>query len=376
MSEPARVDLANAIDDTEFAWSLCLIGEDQSSKLAVLTGDLAARRNKQITSGFAYWGIGPTIAWDAACRDPFYPVMKQSIESFQRRWRTVWPKVKRDNLHYVSLGVGTGGKDRQIVETLHQHHPGSFYVPVDMSSEMLRLGTKESTAGTKISRQQIVPVQLDFSIPQNLVELRRLLDKIVGAEPILFSLLGNTMANFADDSGLLASLAGLLRPQDTFLIEVATTNAITEDLAAAAADEYARSRAYREFVTSALLHYTDITINMDHVQFRGGAERDHALLVKVLYQNLTGMDAQLMLPDRSRVTFPDRDTIQLYLTRKYARPGLDAVIRDCALTKLAAARSDFTAQRSSAAFGMDLLLVAANQDARPEPTSVADAVWS
>lgn len=376
MSEPARIDLASAIDDTEFAWSLCLIGEDQSSKLAVLTGDLAAPRNKLITSGFAYWGIGPTIAWDAACRDPFYPVMKQSIESFQRRFRTVWPKAKRDNLHYVSLGVGTGGKDKHIVETLRATHPDLFYVPVDMSSEMLRLGTKESTAGTRLSRQQIVPVQLDFSIPQNLVELRRLLDKIVGDEPILFSLLGNTLANFTDDAGLLSSLAGLLRPQDTFLLEVATTNAITEDLAAAAAAEYARSRAYREFVTSALLHYTDMTINMDHVQFRGGAEDDHALMVKVLYQNLTGMDMQLMLPDRSRVAFPDRDTIQLYLTRKYARRSLDQMLTSCALTKLAAARSDFTAQRSSAGFGMDLLLVAANQDARPQPKSMAEAVWS
>ncbi|GAA2986662.1 hypothetical protein [Actinokineospora diospyrosa] len=84
-------DLAKAIDESDFAWSLVLVGEDQRDKLAALTSDLRGKVSttgdgKQITSGYAYWGIGPTIAWAHACTDPFYLVMKQSLDSFTRRW--------------------------------------------------------------------------------------------------------------------------------------------------------------------------------------------------------------------------------------------------------------------------------------------------
>ncbi len=69
--------------------------------------------------------------------------MKTGAESFLRHWRKVRPYVEKGGFHFVSLGVGTGVKDR--------HHPGRplpgnrdmFYIPVDMSSEMLRMGTLE-----------------------------------------------------------------------------------------------------------------------------------------------------------------------------------------------------------------------------------------
>jgi L-histidine N-alpha-methyltransferase len=375
--------LQQAIEESEFAWSLSLIGEDQSHKLATLTGDLRGKPSnsgdgKQITSGFAYWGIAPTIAWAHACNDPFYPVMQQSIESFSQRWRRVRAKLEGGPFHYVSLGVGTGHKDRQIVHDLLAANPGLLYTPVDMSAEMLRLGMRESLKGVRIARGQVVPVQLDFAIEENLAEFRQLMHRLVGDEAILFSLLGNTMANFDDDIELLGKLTQLLRPQDRFLLEVATTDELDDELAADAADEYQRSRAYQEFVTSALLHYTDLTINMDNVLFRGSVELDRALRVKVIYQNQTGGDLRVMLPDRTKVPFPDRDTIRLYLTRKYARRQLDGMLEALGVRKLHGTHSGFTSHRSPRAFGMDLLLFAAGAQG-PVPAqraSRADEIWS
>lgn len=374
-------DLARAIDESDFAWSLVLVGEDQRDKLAALTSDLLGKPSttgdgKQITSGYAYWGIGPTIAWAHACADPFYLVMKQSLDSFTRRWGRVRGKIG-EGYHHVCFGVGTGHKDRLILEHLLERNPSLLYLPVDMSSEMLRLGTQEATHRVGLRGHRVVPVQLDFSITDNLDELRELVHRLVGDEPVLYSLLGNTLANFDHDTELLANLTALVRPQDLFLLEVATTEALSEDLARDAVEEYARSRAYREFVTSALLHNTDLTINPDAVQFRGSVEGDRALRVKVMYQNQTGGDIMMMLPDRNRVPFPDRDTIRLYLTRKYARKALDGLVHEVGMRKITGTHSDFQVPRSAQGFGMDLLLLAPGR-AVPEPRQddLGSAIWA
>lgn len=97
---------------------------------------------------------------------------------------------------------------------------------------MLRLGVHTLTRQLKLSRSRILPVQLDFSSQDNVVELRRLLQGLFGEEAVLFSLLGNTMANFEDDTGLLRMLTEqLLRPQDRFVLETATTRQLDDTLA-------------------------------------------------------------------------------------------------------------------------------------------------
>jgi hypothetical protein len=276
----------------------------------------------------------------------------------------------------VSLGVGTGQKDQQILQDLLGVRPDLLYVPVDMSAEMLRLGRRESLRGLNLARRRVLPVQLDFAIHENLVELSTLLRKLVGDEPIMYSLLGNTMANFENDVELLGTLTTLLRPQDRFLLEVATTDTLSDELAADAAEEYHRSRAYQEFVTSALMHYTDLTINMDNVVYRGSVEGERALRVKVIYQNRTGGDLRFMLPDRTRVAFPDRDTIRLYLTRKYARRGLDGMLAALGVQKLHGTHSGFAAHRSTRTFGMDLLLFSASGEVPAQRATKADEIWS
>jgi uncharacterized SAM-dependent methyltransferase len=382
VTEPVHVirNLEKALADEDFAWSLLLVGEDQTDKLATLTGDLRGPVSetgdgKQITSGFSYWGIGPTIAWANATNDPFYLVMKAGTESFLRHWRKIKPHVDAGGFHFVSLGVGTGVKDRTILDDLRRNNRGIFYIPVDMSSEMLRLGTMEPVRGARFPMAQVLPVQLDFSIADNMDELGQMLARLVGDDPILYTLTGNTLANFESDEEALATITQMLRPQDRLLLEVATTNRLDQEAADAAADEYHQTRAFAEFVTSALRYNTDLKIDNDRVKFRGEVEDDDALRVKIVWQNDTGEEILMGLPDHTEVTLPVGDTILLYTTRKFSTERLKKLTVACDLTPVEHAHSQFRHTRRPTPFGLDLLLLAPGT-AREAVGSLADDIWA
>jgi uncharacterized SAM-dependent methyltransferase len=382
VTEPVHVirNLEKALADEDFAWSLLLVGEDQTDKLATLTGDLRGPVSetgdgKQITSGFSYWGIGPTIAWANATNDPFYLVMKAGTESFLRHWRKIKPHVDAGGFHFVSLGVGTGVKDRTILDDLRRNNRGIFYIPVDMSSEMLRLGTMEPVRGARFPMAQVLPVQLDFSIADNMDELGQMLARLVGDDPILYTLTGNTLANFESDEEALATITRVLRPQDRMLLEVATTNRLDQQAADAAADEYHQTRAFAEFVTSALRYNTDLKIDNDRVKFRGEVEDDDALRVKIVWQNDTGEEILMGLPDHTEVSLPVGDTILLYTTRKFSTERLKKLTVACGLTPVEHAHSQFRHTRRPSPFGLDLLLLAPGT-AREAVGSLADDIWA
>ncbi|GAA1610043.1 MULTISPECIES: L-histidine N(alpha)-methyltransferase [Kribbella] len=381
MTEPVPVirKLEHALADDDFAWSLLLVGEDQTDKLATLTGDLRgpfsdSGDGKQITSGFSYWGIGPTIAWANATNDPFYLVMKAGTESFLRHWRKLRPHVENGGFHLVSLGVGTGVKDRTILSDMRRNNRDMYYIPVDMSSEMLRMGTLEPVRGARFPVSQVLPVQLDFSIDDNVDELAEMLARLVGDEPILFTLTGNTLANFESDEELLGTLTRVLRPQDRLLLEVASTTRLDQEAADAAADEYHQTRAFAEFVTSALRYNTDLKINNDLVKFVGEVE-DDGLLVKILWQNDTGDEIRMELPDHTEVVLPVGDTIRLYTTRKYSADRLKRLTEACKLTPVEAIQSQFRYTRRPNPFGLELLLLAPEAAGETAHT-LADDIWS
>jgi uncharacterized SAM-dependent methyltransferase len=382
VTEPVHVirKLEHALADDDFAWSLVLVGEDQTDKLATLTGDLrgpfsTSGDGKQITSGFSYWGIGPTIAWANATKDPFYLVMKTGAESFLRHWRKVRPHVERRGFHFVSLGVGTGVKDATILDDLYRANRNMFYIPVDMSSEMLRMGTLEPVRGARFPMTQVLPVQLDFSIADNMEELGQLLNRLVGEEPLLYTLTGNTLANFESDEEALRTITRVLRPQDRLLLEVATTTRLDQEAADAAADEYHQTRAFAEFVTSALRYNTDLRIDNDQIDFRGEVENDDALQVKIVWRNNTNEPIRMGLPDHTDVVLDKEDTILLYTTRKFSTERLKKLTTACELTPIEHAHSGFRHTRRPSPFGLDLLLLAPDS-AGVIAHTLADDIWA
>jgi L-histidine Nalpha-methyltransferase len=230
-----------------------------------------------------------------------------------------------------------------------------------MSAEMLRICVQPINFLPAIEtfRKQVLPIQLDFSSDENLEELNDLRDRLLDDEPVLFSLLGNTAANFEDDIELIARLTRqLLRPRDRILLEVATVSEVNETTARLAAGEYGRSKAFREFTTSALHQHTDLPLDQDGVSFEGAVEGDRAVAIKIIYRNRSQQEHRMTLPDRDIVSFPPDDTIRLYLTRKYDRTALNTALRDVDLTVLGVARTEApAAARSPYRFGLDLILL-------------------
>lgn len=358
-----------------------LVREDQTEKFVGLMNDLRRKFSitgdgKRITCCYAYMGVEPALAWATACRDLMYPVMKRSIESFGERWRCIRSSIGPGAFHYVSLGPGDGQKDGVIIEDLRSTHPHLCYVPVDASTEMLRLAVRDLIFRLKLPKENVLSLSWDFAARDNLVALRSLLDKLFGDGPVLFSLLGNTLANFDDDADLLRLLAAeLLRPQDRLLLEVATTPALTEELAV----EYESSPTFGEFVTSALRRYTDLRVDKDSVEYRGSVEDNRALMIKMVYRNHTGADIPIKLPNRADFSFVADDTIRLALTRKYSTPGIAAMLAGSGLATSADSQSELTGPNKGPRFGLELLMLAPARDARPAATpaaTLADRVWS
>ncbi|MGY0004023.1 L-histidine N(alpha)-methyltransferase [Micromonospora sp. I033] len=374
--------LEKVISETEFSWSLCLVGEDQSRKLNELAAELqrpfsSTGDEKRIVSGYSYWGIEPAVNWQRACTDPNYPVMRDGIETFSRRWRNLHSRHNGRPYHYISLGPGTGEKDAVVLADLHPLNPEMYYVPVDMSAEMLRLGLKpiKSLPFFRQFRNQLLPVQLDFSVEENVAELNELRDRLMGDEPVLFSLLGNTMANFDEDVDLVERLSKqLLRPQDRLMVEVATASHLDDRMAQQAAREYETSWVFREFVISALRQNTDLSVNMNYVRFEGVVDEGRSLVIKVIYCNRSAEDLKIVLPNRSEVHFPSGDTIRLLITRKYQLKALAAALAKAGLFVESEAFTQFQAYERVRRFGMDLMLLSSS-DAGAGPDTAARDVF-
>lgn len=289
--------------------------------------------------------------------------MKESISSFQNRWNKFSDREVIDQkYHYVSLGVGTGDKDNHILRRLYKHNNCIRYFPIDMSSMMLRTGVQKATNDIPLKGSHVLPIQIDFSFQNNINELRNLLDQIDNDFPILFSLLGNTLANFPEDTELLQILSRLMRNGDKLLLEVATTEDLSQQAAEQAAREYANASSFKRFVTSALLQYTDLHIDFDCVQFEGSIEPNgNAIFIKVFYRNSTGKTISVMLPDREHVDFQEGDTIRLLTTRKYTSKGINRILSDCKFRTNSRTSSRLIG-RNKHGFGMDLILLSMETD--------------
>ncbi|GGM20354.1 L-histidine N(alpha)-methyltransferase [Promicromonospora citrea] len=371
----SRIDSTLAGDD--FGWSVTLVGEDQSDKLATLAqhlddGHSTTGDGKRVPSGYSYWGIGPTIAWFNASNDPTYMVIKVGTEMFRRQWRTLSPLVTDECVHLVSLGVGTGAKDGMFLEAMRRAHPQMLYVPVDMSAEMLRTGSRRAVRDAHFPLDRSLGLQIDLSLDGNLEELQLVLDRLVGDEPILFSLVGNTVANFDDDLSFLSGLARVLRPQDRMLVEFATTEDLTSSAVRAAEAEYRQTRGFVEFVASAVRYNTDLRIDLDQIRF-AGAVRDESILLKVFWQNASGEELRMLIPGSRPIHLPPDDTIRLYTTRKYTTERIDRLVTEAGLRTTHVQRERFRHTQRPSPFGLELRLVAHDESA---PTTLpAFDVW-
>lgn len=368
-------------------WSLTLGGEPLhelfDDLIKGLQGEPGTGDNKSIETKYSYLGTVPAIDWYNACQDMFYSVMRDGIANFPRQWNGVLRQLGGDPYHYVSLGVGTGEKDRVVLDSLFDKRrlgdpaaPQPLYVPVDLSAEMLHIGialaAKELRPGDRM-----LPIQLDFSVADNVRELRELMQRLVGDAPIMYGLIGNTVANADDDLELLQIIATVLRPQDRLLLEVATTTSLDPATLKLASEEYASSENYRVHATSALAQNTDLKIHTNWVTARTFVEQDRALRIESHYVNRSGAAVAIRLPNRSQVDFRPEESIRVTISRKYTERGLDDLIAAAKLVSVLPSQHTSTrAGRRARPFGLALTLLRATAQDEPVVMHPIDGLWS
>jgi uncharacterized SAM-dependent methyltransferase len=230
---------------------------------------------------------------------------------------------------------------------------------------MLRLGVREVLSEAHlISYSTVLPMQLDFSRPDSLESLQNVLSSIVDDEPIIYSLLGNTLSNFDDDESLLRRLAKLLRPQDHLLLEVATTDHSNTHTADEGADEYGKINSFREFILSSLRQYTDLSVNTDNTVIEGIVEGDRAILINCYYRNKSSDPITITLADRSKIRLGAEKNIRLLISRKYTSVGISRMVKNADLTIASQQITQFSSDEGGSAnrFGMALLLLSNDGD--------------
>jgi uncharacterized SAM-dependent methyltransferase len=363
--------IGRIIEDARInAWTLSVIGEDEAEKqrdlIGYLSGTLDENGEKKIVSGFSYWGIGPTSKWINACNDINY-IMKSSIDNFDNIWKPIFNTIPKKAYNYVSLGVGTGKKDSIILNRLCRINPMMFYLPVDISPEMLRAGVNEvrgrvDKRNKKLCETTLLPIQTDFSKKSRIDDLKFLIDKLIPDKPIIYGLLGNTISNFDNDSDTLRDISILLNPGDLLLLEITRAPQINKAVVNKARFEYTQ-KAFRDFALSSLLQNTDLEIN--EKQFKLITEEEmindgqnnilKALKILSYYENDGINDKTIRLPNWGTVEFPKNDRIRIYLSRKYTKEGINHLIESSGFEIFKKQKSEYLNQ--DVKVGFELLLL-------------------
>lgn len=284
---------------------------------------------KHIKEGYQYVGGFPAHLWKLATADDRYRLLSHGIKTFSQRWRKLRQHITTP-LHYVSIGPGTGEKDRAILKYLQELAGDDklIYVPIDISPELLKTGIIEATQEVDVDNLVVVPILADITSDLAFSDLRTVLADLDNDEGLLISLLGNTLANFRDDETMIRRLATLLRgPRDKLLVEVATTVSATDDAAKRVKTEYEGSPSFRRFVMATLSDFTNCTLD-------GGAGGVH--YESVAHDGVIRLTANYSADKATKVVFRDgedfglkaHEDIELLITRKYTSAAIDALLSD------------------------------------------------
>jgi uncharacterized SAM-dependent methyltransferase len=282
---------------------------------------------KYIKEGYQYVGDGPAHQWKLATADDHYKTMSYGITSFHTEWRNI--KAKLDTpYHYVSIGPGTGEKDREILGHLVSklgEGETIVYVPVDISPQLLRMGVSSGLRINDLDRVVVLPMELDIASEVELATLKVVVEELGRTAGVLISLLGNTLSNFHDPAAMLMSLGSLLSSEeDRLFLELAATNKADEAHVKRAAAEYQASDPFLLFAMETLCDYTDLLRETDLVKVVGEVE-DGIIKVTTNYQ-LDKTTKVRIGKSGSTFTLHKGEPIELIVCRKYTDSALASML--------------------------------------------------
>ena len=314
-------------------WLLTYIAEDQLQKLtSSLLNDLTNLNERKIQSAFSYWGAAPTTMWIQAC-DAINYVMYHSINEFMTCAKPIletYLNHKKRSYDFVSLGVGNGKKDEDII--LEFFRDKDFvYIPVDTSLDMLRVATKKGVI-KQLPVQRRIAIQRDITDNDGLQQIAMIARKSGGQRPILFGFLGNTLANLEEPEQILKNIIEVMNDDDLLLCEVQIVNSdvferdnLMQQSIQIAKNQYEDSR-FRRFAESALIQYCDISVSPNernqYYRVEVSALKETWTSGKILkidcfFKNISNSPLDIIFFNERQHQLQPNDAIRLYRSRKF-----------------------------------------------------------
>jgi hypothetical protein len=319
-------------------WMLTYVGENQLLKLSDLVGDL---KKGKIPSGYAYWGVGPTRMWVQACNDPGYH-MRENLQQFPFNARQLAQYVNKEEYNFVSLGVGEGSKDNEIIKDFFYRdedfkpREDFLYLPVDMSLDMLRYAIGNIK---ELQPYRRLAIQRDLESKYGMREIAHIAEVLGNNQPILYGFVGNTIANVENPEQVLNNVVQVMKPNDLLLFEAQVINdsaLINNQLNRTIGfvrEEY-EGISFRQFALSALLQNSDLSVEP--------REKDSCYVVEVSLQdwkygpvlridcgfkNNTERELYLTFSNEDATTLNQEETISLYRSRKFSQTTLENFVQ-------------------------------------------------
>jgi len=134
------------------------------------------KKLRRIEDGYQYVGGFPAHMWKLATADAQYKTLSHGIHTFPSRWNTLRSEIG-SRMNYVSIGPGTGEKDGFVLKHLEGLASSPIvYIPVDISSDLLRMSLDVSMQGIDDTIIDVLPVELDIASDLGLEGLKKVID--------------------------------------------------------------------------------------------------------------------------------------------------------------------------------------------------------
>ncbi len=169
--------------------------------------DGLARSQKEVSSKYFYDHRGSEL-FERITQLPEY-YLSRTEEALLERWIPAWVRDLRPRT-LVELGAGSARKTRTLLDAMTEAGSGQLFVPVDVSGDFLRNTVHQ--VRKEYPDFSVEPVVADITEPIHFDDPLR--------GPTLVVLLGSTIGNFPDDSGvrLLSAARSFMQDDDRLLM--------------------------------------------------------------------------------------------------------------------------------------------------------------
>lgn len=180
----------------------------------------AWEHQRLIPSRYLYISETGIDEWIKLCSDQTYEIRRRAMDFWNRQSAAIGAAVvealPESSFNFVSLGPGDGRKDANLISGWRRLDV--TYQPYDISMRMLAYAVARVRRVLRQERSRALRIK---SVVADFDEIERALPVLeLPAVPKVFSLLGNTLGNFASETDCLDSLKTLMGSEDLLLLEV------------------------------------------------------------------------------------------------------------------------------------------------------------